>query len=136
MMLKAILASSLVGSALLFTASASAQEASSSGSRIAEIIVYGNDPCPRSTDDEVVVCARKPEGERYRIPERLRTGGALQTRQAWANRARSFEIATRRGIATCDAVGPSGQNGCLQKMIDQAAAEQREAAEGNTPPEM
>lgn len=135
-MLKAILASSLVGSALLFTASASAQEASSSGSRIAEIIVYGNDPCPRSTDDEVVVCARKPEGERYRIPERLRTGGALQTRQAWANRARSFEIATRRGIATCDAVGPSGQNGCLQKMIDQAAAEQREAAEGNTPPEM
>ena len=27
-----------------------------SGQRIAEIIVFGNDPCPRSTDDEVVVC--------------------------------------------------------------------------------
>ena len=30
-------------------------------SRVSEIIVYGTDPCPRSTDDEVVVCARKPE---------------------------------------------------------------------------
>ncbi|HEX6218053.1 MAG TPA: hypothetical protein VFZ35_02120, partial [Sphingomicrobium sp.] len=34
------------------------------GSRVSEIIVYGNDPCPRSTDDEVVVCARKPEADR------------------------------------------------------------------------
>ena len=40
------------------------------GARISEIIVYGTDPCPRSTDDEVVVCARKPESERFRIPER------------------------------------------------------------------
>jgi hypothetical protein len=33
--------------------------------RVNEIIVYGTDPCPRSTDDEVVVCARKPESHRY-----------------------------------------------------------------------
>ena len=45
--------------------------------RVNEIIVYGTDPCPRSTDDEVVVCARKPEAERFRIPERLREGGSL-----------------------------------------------------------
>ena len=48
--------------------------------RVNEIIVYGTDPCPRSTDDEVVVCARKPESERFRIPERLRQGGSLQSR--------------------------------------------------------
>ena len=30
---------------------------------VSEVIVYGTDPCPRSTDDEVVVCARKPETE-------------------------------------------------------------------------
>ena len=40
--------------------------------RVSEIIVYGTDPCPRSTDDEIVVCARKPESERFRIPEALR----------------------------------------------------------------
>ncbi|CAA9501133.1 MAG: hypothetical protein AVDCRST_MAG31-397 [uncultured Sphingomonas sp.] len=132
-MLKSMLAAGFLGSAaLLAAAPLAAQEAATgatgSSDRIAEIIVYGTDPCPRSTDDEVVVCARKPEAERYRIPERLRSGGALQSRQAWANRARSFEIATRRGVATCDAVGGSGQLGCLQKAIDQARAEQREAA--------
>lgn len=105
------------------------------GSKIAEIIVYGNDPCPRSTDDEVVVCARKPESERYRIPERLRMGGARQSREAWASRARNFEIATRSGVASCDAIGPSGQNGCLQRMIDQARRETRESEIESTPPE-
>ena len=59
--------------------------------KVSEIIVYGTDPCPRSTDDEIVVCARKPETERYRIPERLRQGGSLQSRQSWAARARTFE---------------------------------------------
>ena len=117
-------------------APAAAQDTGSAatGSRIAEIIVYGNDPCPRSTDSEVVVCARKPETERFRIPERLRNGGSLQSRQAWANRARSFEVATRRGVNTCDAVGPSGQSGCLQRMIDQARAETTESEAENTVP--
>src|SRR6187551_1268506 len=64
------------------------QPAAAQNSKISEIIVYGTDACPRSTDDEVVVCARKPEAERYRIPERLRQGGSLQSRQSWAARAR------------------------------------------------
>ena len=131
-MLKPIFtAAALAGFAL---APAQAQDSSDTGRRIAEIIVYGNDPCPRSTDSEVVVCARKPETERFRIPERLRQGGSLQSRQAWSSRARSFEIATRRGVATCDAVGPSGQNGCLQRMIDQAAAERNEQDAADLPP--
>ena len=57
--------------------------------RVNEIIVYGTDPCPRSTDDEVVVCARKPESERFRIPEKLRSGGSLQSRQASRSPSRS-----------------------------------------------
>jgi len=112
-----------------------AESSLSTGQRIAEIIVYGNDPCPRSTDSEVVVCARKPETERFRIPERLRNGGARQSRQAWANRARNFEVATRTGVSTCDAIGPSGQSGCLQRMIDQARAETRESETESTPPQ-
>ena len=34
--------------------------------RIATLVVYGDDPCPRSAGDEIVVCARRPENERYR----------------------------------------------------------------------
>jgi len=104
------------------------------GQRISEIIVYGNDPCPRSTDDEVVVCARKPEAERYRIPERFRTGGPRQTREAWANKARSIEVAGRTGIMSCSPVGPAGHTGCLEQLIRQAQDEAREEAEGQTPP--
>ncbi|HET7709791.1 MAG TPA: hypothetical protein VFK50_09705 [Sphingomicrobium sp.] len=105
------------------------------GSRVSEIIVYGNDPCPRSTDDEVVVCARKPEAERYRIPENLRSSGPRQTREAWANRARAFETVGATGINSCSPVGPSGFTGCLKQVIDQAEAENKEAAAGATPPE-
>ena len=103
--------------------------------RISEIIVYGTDPCPRSTDDEVVVCARKPEAERYRIPEKLREGGSLQSRQSWANRAIAFETYGRTGINSCSPVGPAGFTGCTQQLINQAFKERREEAESSTAPE-
>ncbi len=103
--------------------------------RVNEIIVYGTDPCPRSTDDEVVVCARKPESERFRIPERLRQGGSLQSRQAWANRAIAFETYGRTGINSCSPVGPGGHTCCTQQLINQTFKELREEQEGGTPPE-
>ena len=105
------------------------------GSRVSEIIVYGNDPCPRSTDDNVVVCARKPEADRYRIPERFRSSGPRQTREAWASRAKSFETVGATGINSCSPVGPSGFTGCLKQVIDQAKAENKEATERDTAPE-
>ena len=103
--------------------------------RVNEIIVYGTDPCPRSTDDEVVVCARKPESERYRIPERLRSGGSLQSRQSWARNAKSFETVGATGINSCSAVGPGGSSGCLQKIIDQAREERRQIETEGSPPD-
>jgi hypothetical protein len=102
--------------------------------RVSEIIVYGNDPCPRSTDDEVVVCARKPESERYRIPERLRTGGPRQSREAWANRARSIETVGNTGINSCSPVGPGGHTGCLVQVINQARRERGETVAAETAP--
>src|SRR3954462_14161991 len=68
---------------------------------VAEIIVYGTDPCPRSTDDQVVVCARRPEAERYRIPEKLRPSGPRQQTQAWGNRAGALETVGSTGINSC-----------------------------------
>ena len=111
---------------------ATAQDSTSE--HISEIIVYGNDPCPRSTDDEVVVCARKPESERYRIPERYRPSGTYQQRQAWANKARSIERVGRTGIQSCSPVGPAGYTGCMEQMINDAREESREAEAGQTPP--
>jgi hypothetical protein len=102
--------------------------------RVNEIIVYGTDPCPRSTDDEIVVCARQPEGERYRIPERLRQGGSLQSRQAWAARAKQFEIVGRTGINSCSPVGPSGFTGCTEQLIKQAFTEREEQVQSDTAP--
>ena len=106
-----------------------------SGGSVSEIIVYGSDPCPRSTDDQVVVCARKPEAERYRIPEKLRNGGSRQSRQAWANRARAFETVGATGINSCSPVGPAGFTGCLSQVIKQARSESREASSDATAPE-
>jgi len=102
---------------------------------ISEIIVYGTDPCPRSTDDEVVVCARKPEGERYRIPERLRSSGTRQQRQSWANRAIAFETYGKTGINSCSPVGPAGFTGCSQQLINQAFKERDEQATDDTAPD-
>ena len=111
-----------------------AAQAAPSGDEIGYVIVYGNDPCPRSTDSEVVVCARKPEGERYRIPEKYRNAGPRQTRESWANRAKSFEYVGRTGAQSCSAVGPAGFTGCLQNMIDRAKAESRETSKQGVPP--
>jgi len=97
-----------------------------SGSRIAEIEVYGNDPCPRSTDDNIVVCARKPEAERYRIPEKMRGVSSYQSRQSWANKAMQFETVGRTGINSCSPVGPGGWTGCTQQLINQAFKENKE----------
>jgi len=102
---------------------------------IAEIIVYGADPCPRSTDDQVVVCARRPEAERYRIPEKLRPSGTRQQTEAWANKARTIETVGATGINSCSPVGPAGTTGCLTRVINEARNQRREQAEDTAPPE-
>ena len=116
-------------------AALSAPAAAQDPDKISEIIVYGNDPCPRSTDDDIVVCARKPESERYRIPEKLRTGGPRQTREAWANRARALETVGATGINSCSPVGPAGFTGCLVQVVKQARQETNESTRQNTAPE-
>ena len=102
--------------------------------KVSEIIVYGTDPCPRSTDDEIVVCARKPEAERYRIPERLRKGGSLQSRQAWAARAKQFEVVGRTGINSCSPVGPGGWTGCTEQLIKQSFTDREEQVQSDSAP--
>src|SRR5579875_4069261 len=74
-------------------------------SKVNALIVYGNDPCPRGNGDEIVVCARKPESERYRIPPAVRDDPNNPANQAWTNRAESLEYVGRTGIGSCSASG-------------------------------
>ena len=120
-----------VGGLAALPAPAAAQAAGN----VAEIIVYGSDPCPRSTDDQVVVCARRPETERYRIPQKLRQSGTRQQTEAWANKARVIETAGATGINSCSPVGPGGYTGCLTQVIREAKEQQRQQSTDSQPPQ-
>ena len=68
---------------LLFTATAMPAHATDKPERITSLIVYGEDPCPQSEGEEIVVCARRPESERYRIPKKLREKPAVSGGPGW-----------------------------------------------------
>jgi hypothetical protein len=99
-------------------------------SSVRQVIVYGGDPCPRGAGgEEIVVCARKPETERYRIPKELRDAPSTDpASQSWANKAESLEYVGRTGIQSCSTVGPGGFTGCFAQMLAAARAERRQAA--------
>lgn len=102
---------------------------------IAEIIVYGNDPCPRSTNNEIYVCNRRPEAERYRLPPNMRPSGTPQQMQSWAARSKSLETTGATGLNSCSAVGPAGYTGCLEKLIKESRGERKQQADEATPPQ-
>ncbi len=91
--------------------------------------VFGTDPCPKSTDpDEIIVCSRRPDEDRYRIPPAVRSDV----------QALAPNVANRRnllgddaggaggGIGSCSAVGPGGGTGCNQAMQDQYRAARKQ----------
>jgi hypothetical protein len=109
---------------------AHAQDSSAQGEaepKVNQLIVYGDDKCPESTGDEITVCARLDESERYRIPESLRQLDGPQN-EAWANKVKSFETVGAFGPLSCTPVGAGGELGCTAKMIEAAYAEKREIA--------
>ena len=91
--------------------------------RINQLIVYGDDPCPESTNDEITVCARKPEGERFRIPEALRGNPNDPANTAWGIKATELQYVGRTGTDSCSTVGPGGMTGCYNQLVRQARAE-------------
>ena len=105
-----------------------APAAAQSGERV--LIVYGDDPCPTSASgEEIVVCARKPETERYRIPEELREGPPTAANSSWASRASSFEYVGRSGTDSCSPSGAGGWTGCFTQLMRKAREEKKQAAE-------
>lgn len=100
-----------------------------------EVVVYGSDPCPRSTDSQVYVCTRRPEQERYRLPQSQQLQGTRQQRQSWANKSHDIMTAGSTGTGSCSPVGPGGQTGCLTQSIRQNQQTYREQQEQQTAPE-
>ena len=104
--------------------------------RVERVVVYGKDPCPPSSGDEITVCARLPETERYRIPEELRDEATEDdpASEAWASRVESFEYVGATGIQSCSPVGPSGFTGCWAQMVRQAREERRQMEQDQPEP--
>jgi hypothetical protein len=118
----------LLGSAILLSGAAVAQEPQAPPERASSLIVYGDDPCPQASEDEIVICARRPDSERYRIPKELREAERDPAQQSWASRVDMLEDISRQNIpGGCSVVGSYGQSGCWQQMMRQWQAARREA---------
>ncbi|MGP1352876.1 MAG: hypothetical protein ACTS1Z_06090 [Parasphingopyxis sp.] len=86
-------------------------------------IVYGDDECTTSNGEIIVVCVRRDESERYRIPPELRDTRDLAANESWLARAQSVEYVGRSGTQSCSPVGPGGFTGCTEQLLRSARAE-------------
>src|ERR1044072_4684321 len=121
-----IVMAAAAGTSVLATPAVAQSTSSVDRNNIRRVLVYGTDPCPPSPPGEIVVCARRPDTDRYRIPERFREPDALTgPHEAWAQKAERLEMQGANGISSCTPVGPGGASGCMQQLIKQSIAEKR-----------
>lgn len=86
--------------------------------RTRTVLVFGDDPCPKSENpDEIIVCARRSEEERFRIPRDLREADRTIRPQDDVPAQRAALANPREasvGIGSCSTVGAGGFTGCTQ----------------------
>lgn len=116
--------SAAVAGVLLAASPACAQSGSGGGDKMNLVIIYGNDECPPSKSDEITVCARKDESERYRIPAPFRNAPSTNN-EAWTNRVLAYESVGSTGTQSCSPVGAGGWTGCANKFISNGMAEKK-----------
>jgi hypothetical protein len=100
-----------------------------------EVAVFGTDPCPRSSESQIVVCKHYPENQRYRLAPSQNPQGTRQQRESWARKSQVLKTVGATGIGSCSPVGPGGFTGCLTQEIKQARRENREQQSQDQPPE-
>ena len=111
---------------------AQAQRATENG----VLVIYGDDPCPTNANgDEIVVCARRPETERFRIPQELRNLEITPENRSWAVRQQDVlnSGTASQGIGSCSTVGPGGQIGCFGQAAAAAKAERQNRERAASP---
>jgi len=97
--------------------------------KINQLIVYGDDPCPASSDGSITVCARKDESERFRIPKPLRDNPNDSVNQGWTQRVKAYETVGAFGTNSCSPVGAGGATGCMSQLINSAYAEKKQSSD-------
>ncbi len=127
-MIVAVLAGAL---AALISQPVAAQQPSeqSPGEKINQLIIYGEDPCPASSDGSITVCARKEEAERFRIPALLRGDPNSAANESWSERVKAYETVGAAGVNSCSPVGVSGASGCVTKLVNRAYAEKKQSSD-------
>lgn len=121
--------------ALLAAAPAAAQDTvvqdpDAAPKKVRTVFVYGNEPCPASDSDEILVCRRAPAEEQYRIPPPLREQPANPANSAWANRVDAIVDDADVAIpGSCTPVGAGGQTGCSREAAERWKADQRARGE-------
>ncbi|HEY0150336.1 MAG TPA: hypothetical protein VGB70_15210 [Allosphingosinicella sp.] len=118
-----LLAAVLLGSAAPVLAQEEAPAPAAAEVKVNQLIVYGNDPCPPSTEEQINVCARLNDEERFRIPTNLRDGPNQPSNQAWGARAVELQYVGRSGIGSCSPTGVGGASGCFNELVRQAREE-------------
>jgi len=99
------------------------------GERVNMVIIFGDDACPQGKGDEITVCARKAEGERYRIPEPFRENTGGPKNESWNNKVIAYERVGSTGAQSCSPVGAGGQTGCVSQFIKNAYAERKQSSD-------
>jgi hypothetical protein len=125
--MKSLLAAAAAFAAFSAPAWAQDSDAAAPDPKINQLIVYGDDPCPASTDDQINVCARMDNKDRFRIPNNLRDNRNEPASQAWGARAVELQYVGRSGIGSCSTTGPGGMIGCYNDLVRQARAERQGA---------
>lgn len=129
--MKRLFATALIAGAASLSIPAMAQDATSDqvgpSDDVCMAIVYGDDEAPQCHGGEIVVIARLPEEDRYRIPETLRFSTDPEN-TAWAKRVETLEMIGDFGALSCSTAGAGGFTGCTQKLIEQAYGEKSESS--------
>ncbi len=125
--MKPVIKMSLPAFILFVAAPAYAQDTQSvPDEKVNQVIVYGNDQCPASNDDEVItVCARLAEKERYRIPKSLRDDPNNIRNESFTNKVIAYEHISASGTMSCSPTGAGGFTGCGLGEIERAYAEKK-----------
>lgn len=108
-----------LAASLILPAGQAASAQDRPGDRTVTITVYGDDPCPDArSGGDIVVCARRPETERYRIPKELRGRNQPLSETSWGSQVAAMEDANRATMpGSCSPVGTYGQTGCRQQLL-------------------
>ena len=131
-MKRTMIVAALIGAmAALVAQPGIAQESTqqSPSEKINQLIIYGEDPCPASSDGSITVCARKEEAERFRIPALLRGDPDASVNQSWNERVKAYETVGAAGVNSCSPVGSGGASGCVMKLVNRAYAEKRQSSD-------